>query len=64
MIGLIVLRPQRFEVEVVCGERGWWIEAGWHELVSGHDRDRTGLASPPARADIWHVTALDRPDRR
>jgi hypothetical protein len=51
-------------VEVVCGERGWWIEAGWHELVSGHDRDRTGLASPPARADIWHVTALDRPDRR
>ena len=24
------------------------MEADWHELVRGHDRDRTGLARPPA----------------
>ncbi len=39
MIGLVVLGTQRFETELVGGERGRRIETNRHELIRGHDRD-------------------------
>jgi len=45
MIGLVVLRPERFEVELVGGVRGRRIEAGWHELI----RVMTGMVVGSAR---------------
>jgi hypothetical protein len=61
MIGLIVLRPQRFEAELVGGECGRRIEADWHELVRGHEPDRTGLARHPAPEFFSPACGTDAP---
>src|SRR3954452_3064618 len=48
MIRLVVLRAQGLQPELVGGERGRCSKADWHELIRGHDRDRTSLAGPAA----------------
>jgi hypothetical protein len=48
-------------MELVGGERGRRIEADWHELIRGHDRDRTGLARPSA---LEFFSAACRTDAR
>lgn len=45
-IGLVVLWSERLEAELVGGERCRRIESDWHELIRGHDPDRTGRTGP------------------